>query len=187
VTEEVDGRLLTMEERLGIITTLLIGGLDTTRGMIVHIAHYLATRPEVEPVLRTPEWWRGPLDEFLRYSTTVSFMARTVTQDTELNGVRLKAGDRIAVHFYSANRDPSRFDRPDELLFDRPNVPSAAFGLGVHRCLGQSFARIQLAIGFEELLARATNLRVKEGTEIHRHQGVGWGVPEELWLTFDKR
>lgn len=187
VTEEVDGRPLTVEERLGIITTLLLGGLDTTRGMIVHIAHHLATRPEVPGILQRPEWWRGPLDEFLRYSTTVSFMARTVMQDTELGGVPLRAGDRVAVHFYSANRDSDRFDDPDELLFDRPTMPNAAFGIGVHRCLGQSFARIQLAIAFEELLARATNFRLKEGVEIHRHTGVGWGTPEHLWLTFDKR
>lgn len=187
VTAEIDGRPLTTEERLGIVTALLLGGLDTTRGMIVHIAYQLATRDDVESILRTPDWWRGALDEFLRYQTTVSFMARTVTRDTELGGVPLKAGDRLALHFFSANRDPDRFDRPDELLFDRPNKPSAAFGLGIHRCLGQSFARIQLAIAFEELLNRATNFRLKEGAEIRRLVGVGLGTPEELLLAFDKR
>jgi cytochrome P450 len=187
VTVKIDGRPLTTEERLGIVTALLLGGLDTTRGMIVHIAYQLATRDDVEPILRTPDWWRGALDEFLRYQTTVSFMARTVTRDTELGGVPLKAGDRLALHFLSANRDPDRFDRPDELLFDRPNKPSAAFGLGIHRCLGQSFARIQLAIAFEELLERATNFRLEEGTEIRRLVGVGLGTPEELLLAFDKR
>lgn len=187
VTAEIDGRPLTTEERLGIVTALLLGGLDTTRGMIVHIAHHLATRDDVEPVLRTPEWWRGALDEFLRYQTTVSFMARTVTRDTELGGVALKAGDRLALHFLSANRDADRFDRPDELLFDRPSKPSAAFGLGIHRCLGQSFARIQLAVAFEELLARATNFRLKEGAEIRRLAGVSLGTPKELLLTFDRR
>lgn len=187
VTEKVGDRLLTMEERLGIITTLLLGGLDTTRGMIVNIAHHLATRPEIEPLLQSQDWWRGPLDEFLRYSTTVSFMARVVMQDTELGGVPMRAGDRVAIHFHSANRDGTRFDHPDELLFDRPNLPNAAFGLGVHRCLGQNFARIQLAIAFEELLAQATNFRLKEGAEIPLQVGVGWGTPLSLWLTFDKR
>lgn len=186
VTEKVGDRMLTTEERLGIITTLLLGGLETTRGMIVNIAHHLATRPEVEPILRTPDWWRGPLDEFLRFSTTVTFMARVVMRDTELGGVPMRAGDRVAVHFHSANRDAARFDQPDALLFDRPNVPNAAFGLGIHRCLGQSFARIQLAVAFEELLAQATNFRLKEGVEIRRLAGVGWGTPEHLWLTFDK-
>jgi cytochrome P450 len=187
VTEEVDGRPLTTEERMGVITTLLLGGLDTTRGMIVNVAYHLATRQDVEPVLRAPNWWRGELDEFLRYEPTVSFMARTVTRDTELGGTRLNAGDRLAVHFSSANRDADRFDRPDELVFDRETNPHVAFGVGIHRCLGLNFARIQLAIAFEELLARTTNFRLKDGQEIRRQTGVCFGSPEALWLTFDQR
>jgi cytochrome P450 len=187
VTAEVDGRPLTVEERLGIVITLLLGGLDTTRGVIVHIANHLATRNEVEQVLRAPDWWHNTLDEFLRYETTVSFMARTVTRDTELSGTPLHAGDRLAVHFYSANRDPARFDHPDDLLLDRPPTPNAAFGIGVHRCLGISFARLQLAIAFEELLKQTTNFHLKEGMEIHRQTGVSLGSPNNLWLTFDRR
>lgn len=181
-----DDQPLTMEERLGIVTTLLLGGLDTTRGMIVNIAYHLATRDDVEPILRAPNWWRGELDEFLRLDTTVSFMARTVTQDTELGGTQLKKGDRVAVHFYSANRDPARFDRPDELVFDRPNNPHLAFGVGIHRCLGLNFARIQLAIAFEELLSMATNFRLKAGTDVPRRSGVSLNSPTELRLTFDR-
>jgi cytochrome P450 len=187
VTAKVDGRALTTEERLGTVITLLLGGLDTTRGMIVHIAHHLATRDDIEPILRTPDWWHSALDEFLRYETTVSFMARTVTRDTELSGTPLHAGDRLAVHFYSANRDPARFDNPDELHLDRPHKPNAAFGIGVHRCLGLNFARLQLAIAYEELLAQTTNFHLKEGTKIPRQTGVSLGSPEELWLTFKKR
>jgi cytochrome P450 len=186
-TAKLDGRPLTVEERLGIVITLLLGGLDTTRGMIVHIAYQLATRNEVEPVLRTPDWWRSALDEFLRYETTVSFMARTVTRDTELSGTPLHAGDRLAVHFYSANRDPDRFEHPDELRLDRPHKPNASFGIGIHRCLGLNFARLQLAIAYEELLERTTNFQLKEGAKISRQVGVSLGSPNELWLTFDKR
>jgi cytochrome P450 len=187
VTAEIDGHPLTAEERLGIVITLLLGGLDTTRGMIVHIAYHLATRPEVEHALQSPDWWHSTLDEFLRYETTVSFMARTVTRDTELSGTPLHAGDRLAVHFYSANRDPARFDHPDELQLDRRHKPNAAFGIGVHRCLGVNFARLQLAVAFEELLKRTTNFRLKEGAEIPRQVGVSLGSPDELWVTFDKR
>lgn len=184
--ETVEGRPLTVEERLGIVTTLLLGGLDTTRGMIATIGYHLATREDIEPILRAPNWWRGELDEFLRLEPTVSHMARTVTRDTELGGTALKAGDRIAVHFYSANRDAARFDRPDELVFDRPVNPHLAFGIGVHRCLGLNFARIQLAIAFEELLARATNFRLKPGTEVPRRSGISLNSPVELHLTFDR-
>ncbi|HWC82155.1 MAG TPA: cytochrome P450 [Pseudonocardiaceae bacterium] len=186
-TEEVDGRALTTEEQLGIITTLLLGGLDTTRGMIVNIAYHLATRRDIEPILRDPDWWQGSLAEFVRLDPTVSFMARTVTQDNDLLGVPLKAGDRLAIHFYSANRDGRRFDRPDELDFDRPDATSLAFGLGVHRCLGLHFARIQLAIAFEELLAAATNFRLVKDGDIPRQTGVPLNSPSELHLAFDRR
>lgn len=182
----VDGRPLTVEERLGIITTLLLGGLDTTRGMIVNIAYHLATRDDVESILRAPNWWRGELDEFLRFEPTVSFMARTVTRDTELGGTKLKAGDRVAIHFYSANRDPRRFERPDELVFDRTHNPHVTFGVGLHHCLGLNFARIQLAIAFEELLKRTTDFRLKPGVDIERRPGVGLNSPVELHLTFDR-
>jgi cytochrome P450 len=187
VTAKVDGRPLTAEERLGIVITLLLGGLDTTRGMIVHIAYHLATRNEVEPILRTPNWWHTTLDEFLRYETTVSFMARTVTRDTELSGIPLKAGDRLAVHFYSANRDPTRFKDPDELNLTRPPKPNASFGIGIHRCLGLNFARLQLTIAFEELLKQTTNLALKENKKIPRQTGVTLNSPKTLTLTFKKR
>jgi len=183
----VDGRPFAIEERLAIVTTLLLGGLDTTRGVIANIAYHLATRPEVEPVLRTPGWSSGPLDEFLRFETTVSFMARTVTRDTELDGVPLKAGDRVAVHFFSANRDADRFERPDDLVLDRGSNPHLAFGHGIHRCLGAHFARIQLELAFDELLARATNFRLEEGADIPRLAGEPLGCPARLPLRFDRR
>jgi cytochrome P450 len=187
VKAEINGVPLTMEQRLGIITTLFLGGLDTTRGMLVNIANHLGTTPEVQRRLENPDWWRGDLDEFLRLEPTVSFMARTVTHDTELGGTELKAGDRLAISFYSANRDEDRFENPDVLDFDRVGNPHAAFGLGIHRCLGLNFARIQLAIAFEELLKVATNFRLKPGVEITRQMGVPLNSPSELWLLFDRR
>jgi cytochrome P450 len=187
VTAEINGKPLTIEERLGIITTLFLGGLDTTRGMLVNIAYHLATRADVQARLEGPDWWRGDLDEFLRFEPTVAFMARTVTQDTELGGTSLKKGDRVVLNFYSANRDEERFENPDELDFDRVGNPHAAFGLGIHRCLGLNFARIQLAIAFEELLKQTTNFRLKPGAEIPRHMGVPLNSPAVLTLQFDRR
>ncbi|HVV20014.1 MAG TPA: cytochrome P450 [Pseudonocardiaceae bacterium] len=188
VTATVDGRPLTVEERLGIVTTLLLGGLDTTRGMIANIAYHLATRPDVEQRLRDPDWWQnGTLDEFLRFEPTVSFMARTVTVDNDLLGVPLHAGDRLAIHFYSANRDATHFAHADELTFGRDTNPHLAFGAGVHKCLGLHFARIQLAVAFDELLARATNFRLVRPQDIRRQMGVPLNSPYALRLAFDSR
>lgn len=188
VTATVDGgRPLTEEERLGVVTVLFLGGLDTTRGMISNIAYHLATRPDVEPMLRKPDWWRSELEEFIRFEPTVAFMARTATQDVELGGVQLAAGDRIAINFISANRDGARFDRPDELVFDRAVNAHAGFGMGYHRCLGLNFARIQIALAFEELLAVGTNFRLSDDSEVSRQMGVSFDSPNTLHLRFDKR
>jgi cytochrome P450 len=108
-----------------------------------------------------------------------------VQHDTVLNGCPLKAGDKVAIHFNMANRDPEKFDHPDELLFDRESNPHIAFGVGIHRCLGLHFARAQISMAFNELLTRVTNLQIKAGSEFKRTAGVSFPAPEQMHLTFD--
>jgi len=180
------GRPLTQAEMLGVVTVLMLGGLDTTRGAISYIGRFLAEQPGVEERMRRPEWKRKDLDEFLRVTSTVSVMGRVLTQDTELLGCPMKAGDRLAVHWRSGNRDESKFERPDELVFDRVKNPHGAFGFGIHRCLGQHFARLQLEIAFDRLLARVTNFRIKPGTVVREAVGISNRAPEEMHLQFDR-
>jgi cytochrome P450 len=182
----VEGRPLTMEEQVGATTILFTGGLDTTKAALGNIARHLAEDPALEQRLRDPEWIKGDLDEFLRYESPIMFMARTVTRDTELDGCPLKAGDRVAVHYASANRDAARFDHPDQLDFDRARNPHAAFGLGPHRCIGLHFARLQIEIAFDELLSRVTNLRIPPGAQVESAVGVVL-THEHLPVTFDVR
>ncbi len=177
---------MTPEERLGVVTVLFLGGLDTTRGAIANIGYHLAAHEGVEARLRDPLWVQTDLDEFLRYETTVSVMGRLVMEDTVLNGCPLKAGDKVAIHFNMANRDPDKFERPDELVFDRESNPHIAFGLGIHRCLGLHFARIQISMAFNELLSRVTNLRLKPSAEFKRTAGVSFPSPDILHLQFDR-
>ena len=187
VTRTIDGRPLTEEERLGVVTVLFLGGLDTTRGAIANIGYHLAADPAIEARLRDPRWVQTDLDEFLRFQPTVSVMGRLVTQDTVLNGCPLKAGDKVAIHFNMANRDPERFDHPDQLVFDREANPHISFGLGIHRCLGLHFARMQMSMAFNELLTRITNLRLQPGAEVKRTAGVSFPAPEVLHIEFDRR
>ncbi|MDB5910840.1 MAG: Cytochrome, partial [Massilia sp.] len=98
------GRRLTQSEMLGVVTVLLLGGLDTTRGAISHIGRFLAEEPGIQDRMRRPDWTRKDLDEFLRFTSTVSVMGRVVTEDNELLGCPMKAGDRLAVHWWSGNR-----------------------------------------------------------------------------------
>ena len=180
------GRHMTLEEQMGIVAALLAGGLDTTRSALANIAFHLATRPDVEERLRDPQWVRNDLDEFLRLQPTVSFMARTATCDTTIGDRAFKAGDRVVLSYLSANRDESRFENAEELTFGSDRKVSAAFGLGIHRCIGQHLAKLQIEVGFDELLSRLTKFRIEPGAEIPRQIGVSAGAPEHLPLLFER-
>jgi cytochrome P450 len=180
-----DGRPLTQGEQLGVVTVLLLGGLDTTRGAIAHIGRFLAETPGLEDRLRQPDWTKRDLDELLRFTSTVSVMGRVVTEDNDLLGCPLKAGDRLSVHWASGNRDETKFERPDELYFDRSKNPHIAFGVGVHRCIGQHFARLQLEVAFNRLLARLTNFSITPGTAVTETYGITPLAPEEMHLSFE--
>jgi cytochrome P450 len=181
-----DGRPLTQNERLGVVTVLLLGGLDTTRGALTYIGRFLADEPGLEERLRRPDWAKRDLDELLRYTSTVSVMGRLVTRDNDLLGVPLKAGDRLAVHWRSGNWDEAKFAHGDQLDFGRERNPHAAFGIGIHRCLGQHFARLQLEIAVNRLLARLTRFRVAPGTQIVENVGISIKAPQEIHLEFDR-
>jgi len=186
VNGTVEGRPLTLQEQVGATMIMFTGGLDTTKAALGNIACHLAEDPTLEQRLRDPEWIKADLDEFLRYESPITFMARTVTRDTELGGCPLKPGDRVAVHYASANRDESRFEHADRLDFDRRRNPHAAFGLGPHRCIGMHFARLQIEVAFGELLSRVTNLRIPQDAQVQTAVGIVLS-PEHLPVTFDVR
>jgi cytochrome P450 len=182
----VGGRPMTQDEQIGVITVLFLGGLDTTRGAVGNIAAQLAADPALEQRLRDPGWVKHDLEEFIRFESPVITMARTVLADVELGGRRLKAGDRVAVSFSSANRDETKFDDPEQLRFDRPRTGHAGFGLGIHRCIGMHLARFQIAVAFEELLGAVTGLRLRPGFTPESPPGVVLGV-HTLHVEFDRR
>ena len=161
----VQGRPLTLEEQVGATMIMFTGGLDTTKAALGNIARHLAEDPSLEQRLRDPEWIKGDLDEFLRYESPIMFMARTVTRDTELGGCPLQPGDRVAVHYASANRDESRFEHADRLDFGRQRNPHAAFG---------------------ELLSRVTNLRIPADGHVQTAVGIVL-TPGHLPVVFDVR
>jgi len=184
ISARVDGgRPLTEEERVGVIAILFIGGLDTTRAAMGNIMLNIINDPTLEDRVRDPRWIRSDLDELLRFESPVTCLGRVVTSDTELAGVPLQAGERLVVHFASANRDDARFEHADQLDFTRAHAGNAAFGLGIHRCVGAPLARIEIILGFEELLARITKPRL-EG-DVHTAPGMVHH-PEELPISFDR-
>jgi cytochrome P450 len=178
-----NGRPLTERERIGAITILFIGGLDTTRAAMGNIVLNMARDPALEGRVRDPAWIRSDMDEFLRYESPVTCLGRVVTQDTDLGDVRLRAGDRLLAHFASANRDDARYERAGELDFGLPRAGNAAFGLGVHRCVGANLARLTLTVAFHELLSQITNIRLLE--EPRTTPGIVHH-PEQLHIGFDR-
>ncbi|MGW1802450.1 cytochrome P450 [Streptomyces sp. NPDC001984] len=180
------GRPLTETEQLGVVTVLLLGGLETTNQAISEIGRFLAERDDIETRMREPDWVKADMEEFLRITSTVAVLGREVTQDTEILGCPMKAGDRVALYWMSGNRDTTMYERPDELVFDRSRKSHLAFGDGIHRCVGQHFARMQIGIAFDRLLARAGNFRIKPGIEVREVGKPGRIAVEELHLTFDK-
>jgi cytochrome P450 len=180
----VAGRPLTEEERLGVLSVIFSGGLDTTRGAITNVVYRMTQRPELEQRLRDPAWLHSDLDEFLRLDSPVSFLARHVSADTALCGQQLKAGEWVLVCFGAANRDDAVFPHAGELDFGRESNRHIAFGSGVHRCIGLHVARLQVEAAIEAFLNRATNIRLAEGSTV---QWAGGFVrrPTALRIEFD--
>lgn len=181
----IDGQPVPEEKVLGVLCVLVLGGLETTRGAIGNVAYRAATTPGLEDRLRDPGWTRHDLDELLRLDSPVAALARVATRDVELNGARVKAGERVQVRYDSANWDEDRFPEADTLVFDTERGGNAAFGLGVHRCLGSHLARFQIKIAFEELLAQVRNLRLVPGAETAWVPGLTHHL-DSLNLEFDR-
>jgi cytochrome P450 len=186
ITGTTAGRPLTDEERLGVLNILFLGGLDTTRAAISMIALRVAQDPALENRLRAPEWIKQDLDEFLRIDSPVATFARVATRDVELGGVTIHKGQRVLVRYDSANRDDHRFPDADQLVFDPALRPSnAAFGIGIHRCLGAQLARIQIPIAWEEIFKRATRFQMAaDPSSLIWEPGIANG-PTTVPLRFD--
>lgn len=185
VTGTVDGEPLAPQDALGAVCVLFLGGLDTTRSAIGTIALHIAQQPELEARVRDPRWVRNDMDEFIRLTSPVATFGRTVTKDAEVGGCPVKKGERLMIRFDSANRDETKFDNADQLQFDPPRGGNAGFGLGIHRCIGMHLARVEIAVAFEELFARITNLRLDaDPATLKWAPGIA-NYPDRVPLTFD--
>ncbi|MEU8133166.1 cytochrome P450 [Streptodolium elevatio] len=133
---------------------LVTAGNDTTKTMLAAGLHALLTHPDQFTALREdPSLVPGAVEEILRWANPLHYFRRTATQDVELRGVRIKAGDKVAMYYTSANRDEEVFEDAQSFdIFRRPN-PHLSFGFAEHFCLGVHIARLEGRVFFEELLA----------------------------------
>ena len=151
---EIGGAPLSDAHIRGSIVLLLIAGIDTTWSAIGSSIWHLATHPgDLERLHDDPSVMLFALEEFLRAYAPVT-MARLVTDDHDFHGCPMRRDDWVLLPFPAANRDPAVFDDPDEFRIDRAENRHAAFGLGIHRCLGSNLARLELRVAIEEFVRR---------------------------------
>ncbi|MGH6963084.1 MAG: cytochrome P450 [Phenylobacterium sp.] len=149
-------------EYLGNLILLIVGGNDTTRNTITGSVLALHQNPEQNRKLReNPELIPSMVSETIRWQTPLAYMRRTALHDVELGGKTIKKGDKIAMWYVSGNRDEEVIDRPNEYIIDRERVRQhLSFGFGIHRCVGNRLAELQLKIIWEEILKRFPKIEV---------------------------
>lgn len=154
--------ILTDSDLTGIGALLLFAGHDTTAAMMGLSIMTLLTRPGQWQRLRDEPEKIGPaVEELLRYLTIVQFgLGRVAKEPLELGGAAIREGDLVVVAMPAANRDPRAFDNPDMADFDRTMSRHLAFGYGVHQCLGQNLARLELQIALPLLFDCFPTLRI---------------------------
>ncbi|MFC4563639.1 cytochrome P450 [Nocardiopsis mangrovi] len=152
---------LTDEELRGVALVLLVAGFDTTANMLGLGTFALLRNPAQLAALRAdPALADRAVEELLRYLSVAKMFMRTALEDIELGGQAIEAGTTVVVSYHTANRDPERFADPHVLDFQRRDGGHLAFGHGIHQCLGQQLARVEMRVAFPALVNRFPTLRL---------------------------
>ncbi len=147
---------------MGNLMLLIVGGNDTTRNSMTGGVLHLHNNPsEFAKLKANPGIIPSMVSEIIRYQTPLPHMRRTATRDVELNGTLIPKGSRVVLWYISGNRDSDAIANADQFIIDRPNVRNhLSFGMGIHRCMGNRLAEMQLRIVWEEILQRFDRIEV---------------------------
>jgi cytochrome P450 len=157
-------RNMSREQYHGTVVLLIVGGNDTTRNTISGSVYALNKFPEQYDKLRAnPALVTPMVSETIRWQTPLSHMSRVATRDIEIGGKTIKKGERVVMWYISGNRDDTVIENPNAYVIDRPRARQhLSFGFGVHRCVGNRVAEMQLTIIWEEILKRFPVIKLIE-------------------------
>jgi cytochrome P450 len=162
LTHHPETRAMSREQYHGTVILLIVGGNDTTRNTISGSVYALNKFPtEYDKLRANPGLIPSMVSETIRWQTPLAHMARTALKDVELGGKTIKKGDRVAMWYISGNRDEAVIENGDAYVIDRERPRHhMSFGFGVHRCVGNRVAEMQLTIIWEEILKRFPSIEV---------------------------
>ncbi|MET8877940.1 cytochrome P450 [Nocardia sp. NPDC004604] len=161
---EIGGKKLDDEDVVAVCNAVIPGGVDTTTALLASTLDYLDRNREARKrLIESPELIPDVCDEFLRYFTPVMGAGRTAMADASVGGCPIRKGDRVLLSWAAANLDAKVFPNPELIDLDRDAGKQAAFGIGIHRCIGRHIARMDFEVVIGEVLARMPDYQIVEG------------------------
>ena len=163
VSVEEDGDRLSRDELVTMVFFLMAAGHETTTRLLGTSLLALFRNPDQRELVRTtPDLWPNAVEELLRYDTSVRNVGRGTTAPIEIGGVTIPANSNVVVNLGAANRDPRRWDRPDELRLDRDDPSPLSFAHGAHYCVGAALARMELRVALQAMVERMGEYSIDE-------------------------
>lgn len=182
---ELDGQRLTDEEIIAFLRLLLPAGAETTYRSSSNLMFGLLSNPDQLAALRNDRTLMPQaIEEGLRWEPPLTGIGRTAMRDVEVEGVTIPAGSPIMVQMAGANRDPARWDRPDDFDLFREQKQHMAFAFGPHMCLGLHLARMETTVALNAILDRLPNVRLDPAAEDVHISGLTFRAPARLPVLF---